>query len=114
MIMSELGSDPRIIPLDGRPFPDSKLRSWTGASRGHWDDQTLVVKTKNFTSKLASLFLRTESYGSAENMVLTEKFTRVGDSALNYEFTIDDPDTFTDQITVITHMSRLNLSLIHI
>ena len=108
MIMSELGSDPRIIPLDGRPFPDSKLRSWTGASRGHWDDQTLVVKTKNFTSKLASLFLRTESYGSAENMVLTEKFTRVGASALNYEFTIDDPDTFTDQITVITNMSRLN------
>ena len=41
-------------------------------------------------------------------MVLTEKFTRVGDSALNYEFTIDDPDTFTDQITVITNMSRLN------
>ena len=52
--------------------------------------------------------MRTESYGSAENMVLTEKFTRVGASALNYEFTIDDPDTFTDQITVITNMSRLN------
>lgn len=108
MIKSELGNDPRIIPLDGRPFLTEKIRSWTGSSRGKWEDDTLVVETRYFTNKLASLFLRTDSYGSAENLVLTERFTRVDENALDYEFTIDDPTTFTDKITVKTNMSLLN------
>ena len=107
MIRSELGNDPRIIPLDGRPFLNESIRSWTGSSRGHFERDTLVVETRNFTGKLASLFLRTNSYGSAENLVLTERFTRVGQNALDYEFTIDDPTTFVDRITVKTNMSRL-------
>jgi hypothetical protein len=107
MIRSELGNDPRIIPLDGRPFLNEAIRSWTGSSRGHFERDTLVVETRNFTGKLASLFLRTNSYGSAENLVLTERFTRVGQNALDYEFTIDDPTTFVDRITVKTNMSRL-------
>ena len=107
MIRSELGNDPRIIPLDGRPFRTAVIPSWTGSSRGHYEGDTLVVETRNFTEKLASLFLRTFSYGSAENMVLTERFTRVGENALDYEFTIDDPSTFTDRITVKTNMSLL-------
>ena len=57
------------------------------------------------------MFLRSESYGSAENLVLTERFTRVGDDALDYEFTIDDSDTFADRITVKINMSRLNASI---
>lgn len=107
MIRSELGNDPRIIPLDGRPFLTEKIRNWTGSSRGHYEGDTLVIETRHFTDKLASLFLRTFSYGSAENMVLTERFTRVGENAMDYEFTIDDPVTFTDRITVKTNMSAL-------
>lgn len=108
VIKSELGNDPRIIPLDGRPFLTDAIRYWTGSSRGRWEGETLVVVTQNFPYTLSSLFLRSESYGSAENMVLTERFTRVGENALDYEFTIDDPSTFTDKITVKTNMSRLN------
>ncbi len=107
MIKSELGNDPRIIPLDGRPFLDARIRYWTGSSRGHWEGDTLVVETRHFPHRLASLFLRTESYGSAEHMVLSERFTRVGEQALDYEFTIDDPATFTDRLTVKTNMSLL-------
>ncbi|NKB33703.1 MAG: hypothetical protein GKR91_11450 [Pseudomonadales bacterium] len=107
MIRPELGNDPRIIPLDGRPFLTEEIRNWTGSSRGHYDGDTLVVETRHFTDKLASLFLRTYSYGTAENMVLTERFTRVGENALDYEFTIDDPTTFVDRITVKTNMSLL-------
>lgn len=107
MIRSELGNDPRIIPLDGRPFLTDKIRTWTGSSRGYYENDTLVVETRNFTDKLASLYLRTSSYGSAENMVLKERFTRVGEQALDYEFTIDDPSTFVDRVTVITNMSLL-------
>ncbi|MCB1672900.1 MAG: hypothetical protein R3F41_07915 [Gammaproteobacteria bacterium] len=106
VIKAELGNDPRIIPLDGRPRPDERLRTWTGSSRGHWEGDTLVVVTTHFTGKLASLFLRTESYGSAEQMVLTERFTRIGEDAMEYEFTIEDPATFSDHMTVVTHMSR--------
>ena len=108
MIKSELGNDPRIIPLDGRPFLTDAIRYWTGSSRGRWEGETLVVVTQNFPDTLPSLFLRSESYGSAENLVLTERFTRVGDDALDYEFTIDDSDTFADRITVKINMSRLN------
>jgi hypothetical protein len=108
MIKSELGNDPRIIPLDGRPFLTDAIRYWTGSSRGRWEGETLVVVTQNFPDTLPSLFLRSKSYGSAENLVLTERFTRVGDDALDYEFTIDDSDTFADRITVKTNMSRLN------
>ncbi|MEX2469754.1 MAG: hypothetical protein WD396_08375, partial [Pseudohongiellaceae bacterium] len=92
----------------GRAYPDPRLTSWTGSSRGHWDGDTLVVETRHFTDKLAGLFQRTRSYGSAESMVLTERFTRVGDNAMEYEFTIDDPINFSDQITAITNMSRLD------
>ncbi|MDA1369636.1 MAG: hypothetical protein O2971_02595 [Proteobacteria bacterium] len=108
LIRSELGNDPRIIPLDGRPFLNERIRSWTGRSRGHWEGNTLVVETRHFTDKLASVFLRDAAFGTAQNMVLTERFTRVGESALDYEFTIDDPDTFTDRITVKMNMSALN------
>ena len=108
MIKSELGNDTRIIPLDGRPFADERIRNWTGSSRGHWQGDTLVVETRHFPHKVASLFMRARAYGSAENMVLTERFTRVAQNALDYEFTIDDPDTFSDRITVKTNMSRLD------
>ena len=111
MIRSELGNDPRIIPLDGRPFLSEKIRNWTGSSRGRYEDDTLVIETRNFPDKLASLFLRTFSYGTAVNMVLTERFTRVGENALDYEFTIDDPNTFTDKITAKTNMSLLGAPL---
>ena len=108
MIKSELGNDPRIIPLDGRPFLTDIIRYWTGSSRGRWEGETLVVVTQNFPDTLPSLFLRSESYGTAENSVLTERFTRVGDDALDYEFTIDDSDTFADRLTVKTNLSRLD------
>lgn len=111
MIKAELGNDPRIIPLDGRPRPDASLRSWAGSSRGHWEGDTLVVVTTHFTEQLASLFLRTASYGSAGKMVLTERFSRIGDDAMEYEFTIDDDATFRDRLTVLTHMTRLETPL---
>lgn len=107
VIHAELGNDPRIIPLDGRPHIDERIRFWNGNSRGYFDGDTLVVVTRNMRAEMASLFQRTTSYGSARNRVLTERFTRVGDDAMDYEFTIEDPDTFTDRITVKTNFSRL-------
>ena len=67
-----------------------------------------MIETRHFNVKMASIFMRAAAYGSAENMVLTERFTRIGEQAMEYEFILDDPSTFTDQIRVIVHFSRLN------
>jgi hypothetical protein len=85
--------DARIVPLDGRPHLPGSVRQWLGSSRGHWEGDTLVVETRNFTD-------RTSFRGASENMQLTERFTRVSDDILLYEFTIDDPEFFTRPWTV--------------
>lgn len=87
MILIEMMHDVRIIPLDGRPHISPNVRQWMGDSRGHWEGETLVVDTTNFTAK-ASL------RGSDENLHVTERFTRVDADTILYNFTIDDPTTF--------------------
>jgi len=88
MILVEMIHEPRIIPLDGRPHLPPHVRSLTGNSIGHWEGETLVVETTNFTDKTAF-------QGSSENMRLTERFTRVAEDRIDYKFTIDDPATWT-------------------
>ena len=66
----------------------ANVRQWYGDSRGHWDGNTLVVDTTNFSSK--SNFL-----GSAENLHLIERFTRVAADEIDYQITMTDPTTWT-------------------
>lgn len=108
VINAEMGNDPRIIPLSDKPHPDARVHFWAGSSRGHFEGDTLVVVTRNTNPLVASIFQRSRAYGSAGNRVLTERFTRVGDNAMDYEYTIDDPDTFTDLVVVRTNLSRLD------
>ena len=79
---------PRIIPIDGRPHLPSTIRQWPGDSRGHWEGDTLVVDTVNFNGK-------TPFNGSTEALHVVERFTPVDDGAIHYEFTVDDPTTWT-------------------
>jgi hypothetical protein len=87
-ILVEMIHDVRIIPLDGRPHLPAGIRQWMGDPRGHWEGDTLIVETTNFTD-------RTGFRGTTENLRLTERFTRVAPGQLMYEFTVDDPLTFT-------------------
>jgi hypothetical protein len=87
-IVVELNHDARIIPLDGRPHLPPNVRQWLGNSRGHWEGNTLVVDTTNFTNK-------TKFRGADENLHLTERFTRTAPDTILYEFTMDDPTAFT-------------------
>jgi hypothetical protein len=89
----------RIIPLDGRPHLPQTMRQWTGDSRGRWDGGTLVVETSNFSPK--SRFM-----GSAENLRVVERFTRVAADTLNYEITLEDPTTWTRPWTVLIRLKR--------
>ena len=94
--------DARIIPLDGRPHIDSRIRSWNGDSLGRWAGETLVVETTNF-SPLTQSF---NDCGTGASKVVTERFTRVSDTTLEYEATIVDPDTYQDRIVLSFPMPR--------
>ena len=88
IIYIELNHEVRRIPLDGRPHLAANVRQWLGDSRGHWEGDTLVVDTTNFTGK-------TNFKGTDENLHLTERFTRIRPDVLMYQFTVDDPTAFT-------------------
>ncbi len=93
MIMTEMVHDTRIIRL-GEPEPlPANLRPWFGDSWGHWEGDVLVVETTNFHPiQLAQTGVFA---GATQSLKVTERFTRVDENTINYEFTIDDPETFT-------------------
>lgn len=88
VILMEIIHDARVIPLDGRPHFPPSVRQWLGDSRGHWEGNTLVVDTTNFTNK-------SKFRGADENLHLTERFTRIEPETLLYEFTVENPAVFT-------------------
>jgi hypothetical protein len=88
VILVEMIHDARIIPLDARPHLSNKIRQWLGDSRGRWEGNTLVVETTNFTD-------RTNFRGSGAGLRVVERFTRTDERTLLYQFTVDDPQSFT-------------------
>ena len=86
-ILQEMIHDVRIIPLDGRPHVGPKIREYMGDSRGHWEGDTLVVDTTNFTDK-------TNFRGSTDNLHVVERFTRIDEDTIIYRFTLDDRSTW--------------------
>jgi hypothetical protein len=88
ILIMQSNSDVRIIPLEGRPHLPSNVRSWLGDSRGHWEGNTLVIDTTNFLPDR-------EWRGSAGNMHLVERLTITDPKTLRYEFTVNDPTTWT-------------------
>jgi hypothetical protein len=99
VIHIEMIHDARIIPLDGRPHLPSSVRHWLGDSRGRWEGNTLVVETTNFSDKTAFR-------GASEKMRLIERFTRVAENTLLYEFTVEDPTSFTRPWTAQIPMTK--------
>jgi hypothetical protein len=95
----EMIHDVRIIPLDGRPHLPSSVRLWMGDSVGHWEGDSLVVDTTNFTDQ-------THFRGADRNLHLTERFTRINAETILYRFTVDNPTAFTRPWTGEIAMSR--------
>src|SRR5262245_39462325 len=86
-IVIEMLHEVRVIPLNGKAHAPQGYKSWLGDSRGHWEGDTLVVETTNFNDKTAFR-------GASENMKVIERFTRISDDAIRYEFTVHDPSTW--------------------
>ena len=99
MILVEMIHEARVIPLDGRPLPSSAVRQWMGASTGRWEGETLVIETANLNGKNP---LR----DSSDQMRVTERFTRVADDEIRYEFTVEDDVTWERPWTAEMSMNR--------
>jgi hypothetical protein len=87
MILVEMVHDVRIIRTDGSPHISPTIRKWTGDSIGHWEGNTLVVDTTNFSGN-------TRYRGSGEGLHTIERFTRTGQNTILYRVTVDDPESF--------------------
>ena len=87
VIYNEMNHNPRVIPLDDRPY--TGLRQWNGESRGRWEGDTLVIETKNFLRETS--FMRG---GASKDLEITERFTRETTDILIYEVTVTDPTTW--------------------
>ncbi len=111
VLVAEMIHDVRVVPLDGRPHLPPHMRQWLGDSRGHWDGDTLVVETTNFTDKIGSFSTTSVTWGTGGNLRLVERFTRVDDSTLQYEFTVENPTIFTRPFTARFPMNRSELPL---
>ena len=88
VLMQEMRANKvRIVPLDGRPHISPSIRQWPGDSRGRWEGDTLVVETANFNDKVTF-------NGANVGLRVVERFTRLDDETIRYQFTVDDPTTW--------------------
>ena len=104
VMLTEMVHTVRVIPLDGQPHLDDRVEQWSGDSRGRWEGDTLVVETKNFLQKRAWR-------GSSHRMTLIERFRRLDEDTLEYEFTVTDPGTWKTPWTVNLPMVKSDLQL---
>ena len=107
---NEMIHESRVIPLDGRPHVGPDIRMYMGDPRGHWEGDTLVVETTNLTDKVP---IGSNGAGYAGDpghhsraLRLVERFTRTGENTLNYEATVDDPQTWTKPWTLLIALTR--------
>ena len=107
VIFTEMVHDARIVPLTDRPHAPEAVRLWNGDARGRWDGDTLVVESTNFTAKRASFEPGAPvALGTGDTLRLVERFTQLDADTLLYEYTVDDPATFTTPFTAAIPMKR--------
>ncbi len=98
VVHHEMIHEDRIIPLTGQPHPGQNLRLLAGDSRGRWEGDTLVVDTTNFTDRTnfrgAPRHTRQDIFASRALHVV-ERFTRIEGDRIRYQFTVNDPETWT-------------------
>ena len=99
VIHQEMIHDARVIRLDDESALDGDVRLWNGDSRGHWDGDTLVIETSNYSEK-------NDFMGSSEQLTITERFTLTDAETLEWEVTVNDPGTWTKPWTASIPLKR--------
>jgi hypothetical protein len=116
-IQYEMVNETRVIPLDpfgklrvdgersrtidGRAHVGRAIRSYMGDARGHFEGDTLVVETTNFSDKIPYR-------GSSQDLRLVERFTWVSPSTVEWSVTFDDPATWVRPWTFAMNLTRTN------
>ena len=104
VIVYEMIHDARIIPLDGRPAPPSRVQEWNGDARGRWEGDTLVVETSNYNNKgwiaTSQAGGRIKGIRHTDRLRVVERFQRTAADTIGYSATIEDPDIYTRPWTV--------------
>ena len=112
VVVMEMIHEARIIPLDGRPHVADGVRQWLGDSRGRWEGDTLVVETERFNNRLdggdyqPSHIIQTGHRGPGGTLRLVERFHMTDANTIDYQFTVEDPKTYTGTFTVSLPMTR--------
>lgn len=110
VIRNEMIHESRVIPLDGRPHVGSNIHMYMGDSRGHWEGNTLVIETTNFTDKTSigsnGVAYNGQGGRNSQEMRLVERLTLVDANTLNYQATVDDPTIWTKPWTLLIQLKR--------
>ena len=101
-IQLELIHETRIIPLDGRPPLPGAMTTWLGASRGHFEGNTLVIETTNFNGKSPMVIVGpgNQPIPTSRSLRITERLTPTGPDTLQYEARVEDPEVLTGPWTM--------------
>ena len=95
VILNEMIHDVRVVPLDGRPLIDARIRQWNGDGRGRWDGDTLVVETTHYRDDTTW-----RGFPGTRGLRAVERFTRIDADTIEYRYTIHDEATYTRPFTV--------------
>jgi len=104
VIAPEMIHSARIIPLDGRPHLGKNLRQWLGDTRGRFDGGTLVIETTNFRTDDGVVF----QGANPATYTITERLRRVAPDSISYEFTVEDPTTWTKPWTALIPWTKID------
>jgi len=102
LIMTEMVHDARIIRIGDGPRLPPYIRPWFGDSWGRWEGDVLVVETTNinprqeFSANVGATLSGAQDPHPSEQMKVTERFSRVDEETILYEFTVDDPTVYTE------------------
>lgn len=98
VIRNEMIHESRVVPLDGRPHVGTGLHLWMGDSRGHFEGDTLVVETRNLSDRTG--ISQGGNNPHSDQLVITERFRLIDANTLQYEATMNDPQTWTKPWTI--------------
>ena len=104
VIAHEMYHEFRVIPLDGRPFISDKIGQWLGDARAHWEDETLVIESRNFADKL-DYYWAWPWRSARGSLTLIERLTRLDETNMDYQVIMDDPEMFTQPWTISAPMT---------
>jgi hypothetical protein len=95
IVSYEMIHDTRVIPLDGRSHVGAKIEQYMGDSRGHWEGDTLVVETTNFTDRVGAF-----NGPNSDRLKVTERFTRIDPQMIDYRIRVEDPVMYAAPFTI--------------